>query len=79
MSSNKIVPIDGFQQSPKIPNVGPNKDKIESLSLELDETNFDPKLCNKDLKPLHQQNWNVYNIFAVWMSGGVKITNIPHN
>ena len=70
MSSNKIVPIDGFQQSAKMVNVGPNKGKIESM--ELDETNFDPKLCNKDLKPLRQQNWNVYNIFAVWMSGGLK-------
>uniref|UniRef100_A0A914HTP5 Uncharacterized protein n=1 Tax=Globodera rostochiensis TaxID=31243 RepID=A0A914HTP5_GLORO len=29
---------------------------------------FDPSLCNEDLKPLKCQKWNAYNIFAVWMT-----------
>ncbi|KAI1710738.1 permease for cytosine/purine, uracil, thiamine, allantoin domain-containing protein [Ditylenchus destructor] len=39
-----------------------------SKSDESDEANYDPKLYNEDLKPLKNQTWTSYNIFAVWMS-----------
>lgn len=31
-------------------------------------TNYSPKLCNKDLAPTRDQNWSWYNIFSFWMS-----------
>ncbi|QKJ85956.1 NCS1 family nucleobase:cation symporter-1 [Paramixta manurensis] len=29
---------------------------------------YSPRLCNDDLAPTRQQNWNWYNIFSFWMS-----------
>ena len=29
---------------------------------------YSDRLCNEDLAPLADQNWNAYNIFAFWMS-----------
>ncbi|CAK9884252.1 MAG: putative allantoin permease [Candidatus Erwinia impunctatus] len=30
--------------------------------------NYSPRLCNDDLAPTRDQNWNWYNIFSFWMS-----------
>ncbi|MCL2898326.1 NCS1 family nucleobase:cation symporter-1 [Brenneria tiliae] len=46
----------------------PNSQPIDAASASEANANYSPRLCNDDLAPTRNQNWNWYNIFSFWMS-----------
>ena len=46
----------------------PNTQNTHQLNAGDPASGYSPRLCNEDLAPTREQNWNWYNIFSFWMS-----------
>ena len=46
----------------------PNSQKVSPTTADSVHPHYSPRLCNEDLAPTREQNWNWYNIFSFWMS-----------
>ena len=46
----------------------PNTQNTHQLNAGDPASGYSPRLCNADLAPTREQNWNWYNIFSFWMS-----------